>query len=155
MERKCFHIFILLYFYFSEFPACIRVIQLPSIIWDPWNPLQFQLGFLSLLMLQLERKYCSKYFLQCTNTYKNSCYNCWKIKPSMWRSYFQMVCKQTISLQLFQKAVFHKIYLIHPWILCPKCFEIELQCDAFLGFFWILSKNIGGSRLGKLLLEDS
>ena len=91
MERKCFHIFILLYFYFSEFPACIRVIQLPLIIWDPWNPLQVQLGFLSLLMLQLERKYCSKYFLQCTNTYKNSCYNCWKIKPSMWRSYFQMV----------------------------------------------------------------
>ena len=40
-------------------------------------------------------------------------------------------------------------------ILCPKCMEVELQCNAFLGFFWIFSKNIGGFGRGKLLLEDS
>ena len=29
--------------------------------------------------------------------------------------------KQTIPLQTFSKAVFHKFYLVHSWILCPNC----------------------------------
>ena len=28
--------------------------------------------------------------------------------------------KQTISLQIFLNTVFHKFYLVHSWIICPK-----------------------------------
>ena len=109
MERKCFHIFILLYFSFSKFPTCKSTMQLPSIVWDPWNPIQVQIvDFLSLSMLWLELEYCSKYFPLCTNTYINSCYNCEKIKTSIKWSCYQMFRRQA-PVQRFPK-IFPNIY---------------------------------------------
>ena len=49
--------------------------------------------------------------------------------------------KQTISLQIFKyhfkyhfKAVFHKFYLVHSWIPCPKCTKNSLHFHRRFSF---------------------
>ena len=40
--------------------------------------------------------------------------------------------RQTISLQIFLKAVFHKFYFFHSWILWSICLLPTLLCNGFL-----------------------
>ena len=45
---------------------------------------------------------------------------------------------QTISRQIFLKAVFHKLYSVHSWIPWPNCYAIYLQFVSWFSYLIIM-----------------
>ena len=82
--------------------------------------------------------------LSCISEKHFKSYSCWALQASYETMYSKMeviygLFKQTIiSFQIFVRAVFHKLYLAHPWIRCLICnYTNEILMIQRKIFTWI------------------
>ena len=165
MERKCFHIFILLYFHFSQFTTCRSTIQLPLITLSYLTLPSRTPGTHCKSNLVSYLYWCCSLTVNTAASISHSVQTLAKIVVKTagklnfpcgratfkWNKAFKSGLSKFYGRHPFKnlkgydlqadhissncKAVYHKIYLVHSWILCPKCLEVGHHCDTCLGFF--------------------